>query len=178
MCSDRGDKGEKIAREWVFLGLGSNLGERRLQVEKGIAALQEGGVIVLRRSSLYETEPVDFTKQPLFLNVVVAGETSLTPQELLNLCKQGEQAAGRRRKSVRFGPRVLDIDILLYKGQVIHEEDLEIPHPRMHKRRFVLIPLVEIVPDIEDPRDGRRFAEILIGLDEERKVSKLKGKEL
>lgn len=175
MRCNRAGQREGLITEWVFLSLGSNLGERRSQIEEGIAALRKGGVTIRRRSSLYETEPVGLANQPWFLNVVVAGETNLAPQELLFLCKRIERAAGRK-ETVRFGPRLLDIDILLYKGRVVHEEGLEVPHPRMHKRRFILVPLVEIAPEIEDSRDGRLFAEVLSRLDEGKKVSKLKEK--
>ena len=159
------------------MGIGSNLGKRRTIIEEGIAALEEGGVCILHRASLYETEPVGITDQPWFLNTVVAGETALAPRELLKLCKTIEKTAGRIR-TVRFGPRLLDIDILLYRGLVIHGKDLDIPHPRMHERRFVLVPLLEIAPSIRNPRDGRQYAEILTGLNEEKKVTTLKAKEL
>jgi 2-amino-4-hydroxy-6-hydroxymethyldihydropteridine diphosphokinase len=158
------------------LGIGSNLGERRTRIEEGIAALEESGVRILHRASLYETEPVGIADQPWFLNTVVAGETAFAPRELLELCKTIEKTAGRIR-TVRFGPRLLDIDILLFKGLVVHEEDLDIPHPRMHVRRFVLVPLLEIAPSIRNPRDGRQYAEILAGLDEGKKVTKLRAKE-
>ena len=176
MCSDRVDQGESIEGKWAFLGIGSNLGERKTRIEEGIAALKKGGLSIQRRASLYETEPVGIADQPWFLNTVIAGETALAPRELLKLCKRIEQEVGRR-ETVRFGPRLLDIDILLYKGLVIREEDLNIPHPRMHERRFVLVPLLEIAPSIRDPRDGRQFAGILAGLDEGKQVTKLKAKE-
>lgn len=176
MRSDRADQREDVEEQWVFLCVGSNLGKRREKIEGGIAALQEGGVIIQRRASLYETEPVGITDQPWFLNTVVAGETALAPRELLVLCKRIERIAGRR-ETVRFGPRSLDIDILLYKGLVIHEEGLDIPHPRMQERRFVLVPLLEIAPALRDPGNGRTFAEILAGLDEGKKVTRLKEKE-
>ncbi len=176
MCSDRADQRECIEGRWVFLGIGSNLGERKTRIEQGIAALKNCGMSILRRASLYETEPVGITDQPWFLNTVVAGETALAPQRLLKLCKEIERTAGRK-ETVRFGPRLLDIDILLYKGLVIHEKDLDIPHPRMHERRFVLVPLLEIAPSIKDPRNGKRYANILAELDEGKKVTRLKAKE-
>ena len=155
----------------VFLGLGSNLGDRRAHIEQGLAALDARGVTVDRRSALYETEPVGPVEQPWFLNAVVEARTELRPRDLLRVCQSAEAEAGRRR-TVRFGPRSLDVDILLYKGEVIREKDLEIPHPRLHERRFVLVPLLEIAPDAVDPRDGRRFAEILAGLGEGKKVTR------
>lgn len=174
MCSDRFDQRESIEKTSVFLSIGSNVGERRAKIKEGIVSLQEGGVGVLRRASLYQTEPVGITDQPWFLNTVVAGDTAHTPRGLLELCKQIERTAGRRR-TVRFGPRLLDIDILLYKDLVLREKELEIPHPRMHERRFVLVPLLEIAPAIRDPRNGRSYAEILAGLDDGKKVTRLKA---
>jgi 2-amino-4-hydroxy-6-hydroxymethyldihydropteridine diphosphokinase len=137
--------------------------------------LEQAGVEIKRYSSLYETEPVGIGEQPWFLNAVVAGETKLSPLDLLKRCKRLEKEAGRE-ETLRFGPRPLDIDILLYKGRLINERDVVVPHPRMHERRFVLIPLVEIAPEIEDPRNGKRFADILAELDDGKKVTRLKGK--
>ena len=159
----------------VYLGLGANMGDRQANLEMAIELLGER-LNLQQVSSVYETEPVGIPDQPWFLNTVVAGETALTPQRLLKLCKEIERAAGRK-ETVRFGPRVLDIDILLYKGLVIHEKDLDIPHPRMHERRFVLVPLLEIAPSIKDPRNGKRYADILARLDGGKKVTRLKAKE-
>jgi 2-amino-4-hydroxy-6-hydroxymethyldihydropteridine diphosphokinase len=159
---------------WSFLGLGSNVGERRLRLQEGIRSLEHAGFDIKRRSSFYETEPVGYDDQPWFLNAVVGGETALNPKCLLKRCQKIEKEAGRKR-TARFGPRSLDIDILLYKGRVIDEQYLVIPHPRMHERRFVLVPLVEIAPEIEDPRTGKRFAEILAELDDRKKVTKSKA---
>jgi len=176
MCSDRSNQRENIETASVFLGLGSNLGDRRARIKEGIVSLEKGGVGILRRASLYQTEPVGIGDQPWFLNTVVAGDTALPPHRLLELCKRIERREGRRR-TVRFGPRVLDIDILLYRDLVLREEGLEIPHPRMHERRFVLVPLLEIAPAIKDPRDGRTYAAILAGLDDGKKVTRLKAQE-
>lgn len=153
----------------VYLGLGSNLGDRERQIEQGIHMLSRCGVDVDLRSSRYETEPVGLADQPWFLNQVVRGETRLAPEELLRTCKRIERKAGRT-ESARFGPRVLDIDILLYDGSTFSRDDLVIPHPRMAERRFVLIPLLEIAPDLQDPRSGMPYAEILNRLDEGKKV--------
>jgi len=174
MDSGRAREGAGIADNLVFFCLGSNIGDREGYLEYGISALAAAGVRIVRRSSIYQTEPVGITDQPWFLNVVIAGETDLPPRELLSECKRIEREAGRR-PTVRFGPRVLDIDLILYKGMVIREPDLEIPHPRILNRRFVLVPLLEIAPHLRDPRDGREFAQILAGLDEGKKVEKLKG---
>ncbi len=157
----------------VFLGLGSNLGDRRVQIETALLLLKEAGVRIVRRSSLYETEPVDFADQPWFLNMVIAIKTELSPCDLLRLGKRIERQAGRGQ-TVRFGPRQLDIDILLYKGRAYRDADVEIPHPRMHERRFVLVPLVEIAPDITIPETDRKYATILAGLNERKQVTKSK----
>ncbi|MBU0595243.1 2-amino-4-hydroxy-6-hydroxymethyldihydropteridine diphosphokinase [Candidatus Bipolaricaulota bacterium] len=153
----------------VYLGLGSNLGSREGQIAKGSDRLERYGVDVDRRSSLYETEPVGVEDQPWFVNQVVEGRTDLSPAELLAACKRVERELGRT-ESIRFGPRVLDIDILLYGDRVIDDDGLEIPHLRMTERRFVLIPLLEIAPGLRDPRSGTKYADILNRLDEGKKV--------
>ena len=132
-------------------------------------SLQRRGVLPVKRSSTYETEPTEVGNQPWFLNIVVLAETSHSLRELLAACKEIEQGLGRL-PGRRFGPRALDIDVLLYGRETVVEADLVVPHPRMHRRRFVLIPLVEIAPELTDPRDGRRFADKLAGLDEGKKV--------
>lgn len=153
----------------VYLALGANLGNRREQIEHGIAALSEQGVCITNRSSWFETEPVQVENQPWFLNLVVRGETTLDPHELLSTCQRIEKNLGRV-PSVRFGPRHLDIDILLYGEQCIESELLTIPHPRMAQRRFVLVPLLEIAPELTDPKHNQRYADMLSRLDEGKKV--------
>lgn len=155
----------------VFLGLGSNVGDRRGRIAGGVAELERSGVTVEIRSSVYETEPVGFEDQPWYLNQVIRGRTSLDPHTLLEECKRIERLFGREPTGVRFGPRPLDIDVLLYGDRVIEDDRLTIPHPRMHERRFVLVPLVEIAPRLVDPRDGREYAQFLDRLDEGKKVS-------
>jgi len=153
----------------VFLAFGANLGNPRDQIKQGIMALNDHGVSVIARSSWFETEPVGMDDQPFFLNLVARASTSLDPYELLAVCQQVEQRAGRV-PSVRFGPRHLDIDILLYGDERIESEELTIPHPRMRERRFVLIPLLEIAPDLEDPELNQPYADVLSRLDEGKKV--------
>lgn len=162
-------------KEWVFLSLGSNLGDRAARIKEAVTSLDRLGVRIQRGSALYETEPVGPVKQPWFLNAVVASETDLDPKGLLSVCKRIEREIGRK-KGIRFGPRVVDIDILLYRQQVIDEGELLIPHPQMCQRKFMLIPLIEIAPNIRDPKTGKSFSEILIGLKEGKKVKKLKAK--
>jgi len=173
MCSDRAEEREVECDTLVYLGLGSNIGNRREQIEDALALLEERGVDVVRRSSLYETEPVGYADQPWFLNIVVAGNTDLSPLKLLALCKETERT-GNREATFRFGPRTIDVDILLYKGQIYRDDTLQIPHPRMHERRFVLVPLVEISPGIHIPGERTLYANILAGLDEKKKVAKSK----
>ena len=155
----------------VFLSLGSNLGDRRASLAGGLAELERCGVRVTARSSVYETEPVGVDDQPCFLNQVIRGRTRLSPPELLDQCQRIEDAFGRDRHGIRFGPRSLDIDILLFGEQRQEDERLTLPHPRMHERRFVLVPLVEIAPDLVDPRTGTRYGKLLERLDEGKKVS-------
>ncbi|MEN6368430.1 MAG: 2-amino-4-hydroxy-6-hydroxymethyldihydropteridine diphosphokinase [Thermotogota bacterium] len=155
----------------VYILFGSNLGDRRGRIERGLSRMARSDVRWTARSSIYETEPVGLADQPWFLNLVARGTTTLSPRALLAACKDAEAAEGRV-PTMRFGPRTLDVDILLYGALRIDEPDLSIPHPRMNERRFALTPLVEIAPDLKDPRDGRRFAEVLAGLDEGKKVLK------
>jgi 2-amino-4-hydroxy-6-hydroxymethyldihydropteridine diphosphokinase len=116
---------------------------------------------------MYRTEPVDYADQAWFLNCVIKIETGLTPGALLGRIQSVQRAAGRPEASVRFGPRLLDLDILLYDQLVLERPGLSIPHPRMHRRRFVLIPLCDIDPGIVHPRLGMDASSLLAALDEE-----------
>ena len=133
----------------VFLALGSNLGDRKTNLYTAIDFLRQK-ITIRRLSSVYETEPAYVADQPPFLNMVLHGETDLQPMELLRLAKSIEREMGRK-KTVRFGPRVVDVDILLYGDERINAPLLTIPHPRMTERAFVLIPLAEIAPDLVIP---------------------------
>jgi 2-amino-4-hydroxy-6-hydroxymethyldihydropteridine diphosphokinase len=133
----------------AYLSLGSNVGDRETQLRDAQTRLAAAGRVVAV-SSLYETEPVEFTEQPWFLNCAVALETSKTPQQLMAAILRIEEEMGRRRVQKK-GPRSIDIDILLFDNVIVDSKELTIPHPAMHQRRFVLEPLVEIAPNILHP---------------------------
>ena len=143
----------------VHLGLGSNLGNKESNLRKGIDLLEEK-VRISQVSPMYETEPWGFAEQPSFLNCVCRGETTLSPWELLAFAKDVE-AALKRQPTFRNGPRTLDVDILFYGDAVISEAELEIPHPRLASRGFVLVPLADISPELRHPVLGVTAAEML-----------------
>jgi len=144
----------------VYLGLGSNLGDRAENLAQALARLAATGLHCVRRSSLYATEPVGAGPQHWFLNCVVEASTELMPRQLLRATQQVERGLGRRR-SLRNAPRTVDIDILLYGAIVVSLPGLEIPHPRIAERRFVLVPLREIAPGLRHPTLRRTIAELL-----------------
>lgn len=147
----------------VYLSLGSNLADR----QSNLAAVQTAlppEVVVLKSSSLYETEPWGFIDQPDFLNQILLVETRLSARDLLSYIKGLEIEIGRE-PSFRFGPRLVDIDIIFYGDQIIQEPDLEIPHPRFIERAFVLVPLAEISPDLVVPGTDRTILDLLDELD-------------
>ena len=144
----------------VYLGLGSNIGETRDNIENALELL-ESKVKILKRSSFYETEPVGFKDQPWFLNIVIKGETELNPYELLEYTQSIEKGM-KRIKTIINGPRNIDVDILLYDDLKIESENLTIPHPRMQERNFVMVPLFEIEPEIV--LDNKHIKDILENL--------------
>lgn len=165
--------------ERIYLSLGSNLGEREQHLQAAIDRLVSIGVTVLRVSSLYETEPVGLREQPWFLNCVVEGESDAAPallmQRLLNL----ERQLGRQREGVpAMGPRTIDLDMILYGNVRMQTEELTLPHPRYHQRRFVLAGMAELVPALSDPVTGATMANLLANVNDASQVVRVSGPKL
>ena len=135
----------------AYLGLGTNLGDRRANLREAANLLASGpGLRVMRCSRVYETEPWGVADQPAFLNCVLEAAVTLSPEDLLARCKEVEATLGRQ-PGIRWGPRLIDVDILLYGDRTVNLPHLEIPHPRLHLRAFALIPLAELAPGLEHP---------------------------
>jgi 2-amino-4-hydroxy-6-hydroxymethyldihydropteridine diphosphokinase len=145
----------------VFLGIGTNLGSREGNLEQAVVGIGNFPARVLQSSSLYETEPWGFQAQEKFLNMVVKIETDLTPDALLEKILNLESKLGRIRGTERYESRPIDIDILFYDDLVINEDHLKIPHPLLHERKFVLIPLCEINPGLKHPVLGKTMSDLL-----------------
>ena len=148
----------------VYLGLGSNMGERAENISFGLRLLSQS-VHLDSVSSMYETEPQEYRKQDPFLNLVCKAKTTLSPIQMLVRAKSVEVKVGRV-PTFRYGPRVLDIDVLLYGDQVIDTAELTVPHPRMTERAFVLVPLLEIAPDLLHPKQRLKFIDLLDTMDD------------
>jgi 2-amino-4-hydroxy-6-hydroxymethyldihydropteridine diphosphokinase len=158
----------------AYISLGSNVGDREQMIASAIQALGARGVRIARQSSIYSTEPVDVVTQSWFLNCVLEVETDLMPRQLLKTFKDIENELGRRH-TIRRGPRVIDLDILLYGSSVIQTSELEVPHPRMTQRRFVLVPLAEIAPSLHHPVENKSIEELLAETEDRSVVHRCKA---
>jgi 2-amino-4-hydroxy-6-hydroxymethyldihydropteridine diphosphokinase len=151
----------------AYISVGSNIGDKVANCRRGVEALRAAeGVRITAQSRIYRTEPVDFTDQDWFVNYVIRVETSLDPFALLSRMQAAQRRIGRRQPGVRFGPRILDLDILFYDDRVLDDPRLSLPHPRLHQRRFVLKPLCDIKPDLVHPVLGEDVRTLLAALDE------------
>ncbi|HPH97884.1 MAG TPA: 2-amino-4-hydroxy-6-hydroxymethyldihydropteridine diphosphokinase [Anaerolineaceae bacterium] len=149
--------------ETVYLATGTNLGERAANLRHAREELARAGVTVTAVSLIYETPPWGYLPQPHFLNQVLQAQTALSPLELLKAVKKIEKHLGRE-PAVRYGPRLIDLDILFYGDHLINEEHLVVPHPRLHERAFVLVPLNDLVPDLVHPLLKQTIHSLLAGL--------------
>ena len=147
----------------VYIALGSNIGERAENLREAREQIEAPDLRILRASSIYETAPRDIEDQPWFLNQVIECETDLFPRQLLARLQKIERAMGRKHRIAK-GPREIDLDILLFGNAVVKAPELEVPHPRLAERRFVLEPLAELVPDKRHPGTRRTMREMLAGV--------------
>ncbi len=158
----------------VFIALGSNQGDRELYLLRGVAEVGKlPGTKIAALSSFFDTEPVGPVQQANFLNAVARLETALSPQELLRQLQQIETGIFQRKREIPGGPRPMDLDLLFYGSLILHEPGLVIPHPRLHERRFVLEPLVEIAPDFIHPGLGRSVKALLRSVKTTERVTKI-----
>jgi 2-amino-4-hydroxy-6-hydroxymethyldihydropteridine diphosphokinase len=158
-----------------YVGLGSNLGDRAGNLLLAVRGMMEAGFIVTRLSSIYETEPVDVLDQPAFLNMVAELRVHLfSPEQMLARLLRIEYALGRRRETWR-GPRTIDLDLLLYGNERSATEFLQLPHPRLHLRRFVLTPLAELAPELLHPTIHQTISQLLAETPDEAEVKRWKS---
>jgi len=154
----------------AYVSFGSNLEDRLKNIKRGLQLISRNhSITITQKSSLYETEPVGYEAQGWFLNGIIEIETHVSPHRLLTLLKKVERAMGRKRR-IRWGPREIDLDILLYNQRCVDTPSLKIPHPRMHERSFVLVPLVEIAPQVIHPILKKSTEQLLAELSDSKDV--------
>ncbi len=152
----------------TYISIGSNIGDKMAHCRNAMSAIEKDGIgKIVARSSFYSTEPVDYQQQDWFLNAALKLETALDPLTLLGKLQLIQSAGGRKNSGIRFGPRVIDLDIIFYDNSVLWDEYLVIPHPRMHKRRFVLQPICDIEPQVVHPVLGKTVEQLLGKLNKE-----------
>jgi 2-amino-4-hydroxy-6-hydroxymethyldihydropteridine diphosphokinase len=156
----------------LFLGIGTNLGERNMNLDNALDRIVESIGLILKLSSVYESEPWGFSAENRFLNMVVEADTELSPQEVLAAILMIESLMGRTRSDGGYSSRIIDIDILLYEDLIINEANLKIPHPHIHERKFVLVPLCEIASDLVHPGLKVSFGSLLNSCPDKNDVSK------
>jgi 2-amino-4-hydroxy-6-hydroxymethyldihydropteridine diphosphokinase len=170
-----GTKREKNSNHKVFIGIGTNLGDRSKNIEEALNNLKLKEVTIVHQSPIYETEPYGLTDQPKFLNCAIETNTTLSPQELLETLLKIEKKMGRERK-IPWGPRIIDLDILFYGDLVVNEESLIIPHPDLQNRFFVLKPLSDIAPEFLHPVSKKTIKQMLKDLENLPEKPRVKSK--
>ncbi|MBI2997215.1 MAG: 2-amino-4-hydroxy-6-hydroxymethyldihydropteridine diphosphokinase [Deltaproteobacteria bacterium] len=159
----------------AYIGIGSNLGSKKENYQEALARIAKiTNTKIVKESSLYDSEPLGESKER-YVNGVIEIATDLKPDELLKKCKNIERAMGRKKVRKRWGARIIDLDLLLYNSLKLDKRNLKIPHPEMHKRKFVLIPLSEIAPQIVHPILGLTISELLVNVKDDKKVSLMRA---
>jgi len=161
-----------MVKQEIYIALGSNIGDRLANIRKAIELMKREGIEIIDESSIYETEPVGYKEQGWFLNSVVKGKTELSPKRLWKRLEKIEKSMGRERE-IKWGPRKIDLDILFYGNKVLNGKQLQIPHSELHKRKFVLVPLEEIVPELVHPILKKTISELLRDLKDNSQVKLL-----
>jgi len=163
-----------MVKQEIYIGLGSNLGDRLANIKKAIELMRKEGIEIIDESSTYETEPFGYKEQGWFLNSVVKGKTELSPSRLWKSLEKIEKSMGRERE-VKWGPRIIDLDLLFYGNRMLNGKQLQVPHPELHKRKFVLVPLAEVAPKLVHPVFKKTISELLTDLRDNSKVKLLQG---